>query len=71
MDFVDLNVTQSLTSQQTCFNVSVLDDSIEEGTESFTVSGSIVSSDLPLTFDPAQTEVFIEDDGKISLQLHT
>ena len=55
-------VPTPFTAPRFCFNVTLIDDSLEEETEEFTIDGSITFSQLSVTFDPAMTTVRILDD---------
>lgn len=59
-------MTEPITSLRTCYNISIVDDLIEEGTENFTLSGTISSS--LLINDEVMTVVFIEDDDAMTTE---
>lgn len=44
-----------------CDNITLIDDTMEESTEQFSLSGSIVFAQGNISFSPSVTVVFIED----------
>ena len=66
MDYSDVRFTPTnppdFDAPRFCFNVTINNDDLVEGTEQFNVTGSILISELTLSFSPGVTTVQILDD---------
>lgn len=64
-DEIAFPLPPSFRDPRFCFNITLNDDSLEEGTEQFSVNGGILVSLLSVDFIPGVTTVVILDDDLV------
>ncbi len=63
MDYDPIMVpAPTFTAPRFCFNITLVDDLLEEDTEEFSINGLIPFTQLTVVFDPAMTTIRILDD---------